>query len=125
MTSSRLTPEEAKRLSVAEQHEWFRAATSRRSLLRGGVIGAGAAIAGPALVAESAAAATTRPGAPARQASPLLLAKAHLPSGGSVAPFGKHLAFGADPTTSMAVAWQVPALVTSPFIRIGHSPHDL
>jgi hypothetical protein len=122
MTSSRLTPEEAKRLSVAEQHEWFRAATSRRSLLRGGVIGAGAAIAGPALLAGTASAATV---SPARSASPLLLAKAHLPSGGSVAPFGKHLAFGADPTTSMAVAWQVPALVTSPFIRIGHSPHDL
>ena len=117
-----MTPEEAKRLSVAEQHEWFRAATSRRSLLRGGVIGAGAAIAGPAILSGTASAATA---SPAKSASPLLLAKAHLPSGGSVAPFGKHLAFGADPTTSMAIAWQVPALVSNPFIRIGHSPHDL
>jgi Purple acid Phosphatase, N-terminal domain/Calcineurin-like phosphoesterase len=131
MTPSRMTPEEAKRLSLAEQHDWFRSATSRRSLLRGGVIGAGAAIAGPALLTGTASAATASAASPAsaanpaRQSTPLLLAKGVHPNGASVAPFGKHLAFGADPTTSMAVAWQVPALVSNPFIRIGHSPHDL
>ncbi|HWG24296.1 hypothetical protein [Actinospica sp.] len=50
MRSSKMTPELASTLSLAEQHEWFRKATSRRSLLRGGLVGAGALAAGPALV---------------------------------------------------------------------------
>lgn len=60
MTSSRMTPEEARRMSAAEQHDWFRRATSRRSLLRGGAIGAGAAIAGPAILTGTADASTKR-----------------------------------------------------------------
>jgi hypothetical protein len=117
-----MTPQEAKRLSLAEQHEWFRKATSRRSLLRGGVIGAGAAIAGPALLTQSAAAVSVRP---ARLSTPALLARPDQPGGQFVPPFGRHIAYGADPTTQMSVAWQVPALVTSPFIRIGPTPFDL
>jgi 3',5'-cyclic AMP phosphodiesterase CpdA len=117
-----MTPDQAKRMSLAEQHEWFRNATSRRSLLRGGVIGAGAAIAGPALLAQSASAATTRP---ARLSTPALLTKADQPGGQFVPPFGRHIAYGADPTTQMSVAWQVPALVTNPFIRIGRLPLEL
>ena len=57
MTSSRMTPEQAKKLTLAEQHDWFRRATSRRSLLRGGIVGAGAMIAGPALLSGTAGAA--------------------------------------------------------------------
>src|ERR1035437_556083 len=48
MSPSRMTPEQARRLTLAEQHEWYRRLTSRRTLLRGGVAGAGALVAGPA-----------------------------------------------------------------------------
>jgi Purple acid Phosphatase, N-terminal domain/Calcineurin-like phosphoesterase len=119
MTSSRMTPEQAKKLSLAEQHDWFRRATSRRSLLRGGVVGAGALIAGPALLTGTAAAAT------GRQSSPMLLTKADLPNGATVPTFGRHIAYGADPTSQMSIAWQVPAAVSNPFVRVGQSPSDL
>ena len=120
MTTSKMTPEQAARLSMAEQHEWFRAATSRRSMLRGGLVGAAAIAAGPTLLAAPALAAGTT--APAGAA---LLATAQRPAGSSVAPFGRHVAYGADPATSLSVTWQVPAVVDNPFIRIGHSPLDL
>jgi hypothetical protein len=110
-------------MSAAEQHDWLRGATSRRSLLRAGAIGAGAAIAGPALLAGTADASTKR--AAARKATPHLLTRADGPAGRAIAPFGRHIAYGADPTTQMAVAWQVPASVNNPFIRIGSSPLDL
>jgi hypothetical protein len=121
--TSRMTREQASRLSAAEQHEWFRRATSRRSLLRGGAIGAGAALAGPALLAGTADASTLR--SAARKSTPHLVTRADRPSGSSIAPFGRHIAYGADPTTQMAVAWQVAAPVSSPFIRVGPSPWDL
>jgi hypothetical protein len=114
-----MTPEQAKRLGIEEQHDWYRRATSRRSLLRGGIIGAGALAAGPALLGGTAAA------APARRSTPMLLTRASGPSGPFVPTFGRHIAYGADPTTQMAVGWQVPAPVTSPFIRVGTSPFDL
>lgn len=118
-----MTPEQASRLSLAEQHEWFRRATSRRSLLRGGAIGAGAALAGPALLTGTADASTTR--SAARKATPHLITRGQGPTGSSLAPFGRHLAYGADPTTQMSVTWQVAAPVTRPFIRVGGSPFDL
>ena len=121
MTSKRMTPDQAKRLSIAEQHDWFRRATSRRSLLRGGVISAGVLAAAPALLGGSAGAAV---GSPAKR-TPMLLASADVPNGAGVPAFGRHIAFGADPTSQMAVAWQVPALVKSPFLRVGLSPFDL
>ena len=96
---------------MAEQHEWFRRATSRRSMLRGGLVGAGAAVVGPALAGAASAAP--------------LLATVDRPTGSAVAPFGRHIAFGADPTRDIAVAWQVPAAVRNPFVRIGRSPADL
>jgi hypothetical protein len=111
-----MTPEQAARLSLAEQHEWFRKATSRRSLLRGGLVGAGGVVAGSALAGPAAAA--TAPAAS-------LLQQASRPGGSTVAPFGRHLAYGADPTTQMSVAWQVPAAVSNPFVRVGKTPHDL
>jgi Purple acid Phosphatase, N-terminal domain/Calcineurin-like phosphoesterase len=119
MTDSRMTPDEARRLSVAEQHEWFRRATSRRSLLRGGVVGAGALAAGPALLGGSASA------APRGRATPALLTNADRPNGALVPAFGRHIMFGADPTSQMSIAWQVPAAVGNPFVRIGETPFDL
>lgn len=46
--------------------------------------------------------------------------------GSLVAPFGRHLAYGADyPKTQMAVSWQVPFAVRRPCIRIGLKPWAL
>lgn len=39
-------------------------------------------------------------------------------------PFGRHLAFGADPATQMSAGWQVAAPVDKPFVRVGSSPRD-
>jgi hypothetical protein len=121
--TAEMTPELAKTLSAAEQHEWYRKATSRRSMLRGGLVGAGAVIAGPALLAGGTASAATPTASPVGSAS--LLAKAPRPNGGLVVPFGRHLAYGSDPTRSMEITWQTPALVRRPFVRIGTSPWDL
>jgi hypothetical protein len=118
-----MTPEQASRLSAAEQHEWFRRATSRRSLLRGGAIGAGAALAGPALLAGTADASTTR--SAVSKATPHLVTRADWPGGTALAPFGRHIAYGADPTSQISVGWQVAAPVKNPFIRVGPSPSDL
>src|SRR5258707_12130315 len=113
---SKMTPDVARTLSAAEQHEWFRSrTTSRRSLLRGGLVGAGA-VAGATLLPGTGSASIP---------SAALLAPASRPSGAVVAPFGRHVAFGADPTRQMAVSWLVPALVGRPFVRIGTSPWDL
>jgi hypothetical protein len=109
-------------MSAAEQHEWFRRATSRRAVLLGGAISAGAAIAGPVLLAGTAKASTLS--ATVAQ-TPLLVTSGNGPGGSAVAPFGRHITYGADPTTQMAVGWQVPAPVSNPFIRIGSSPYDL
>ena len=115
--TSKMTPDLARTLSAAEQHAWFhRKTTSRRSLLRGGLVGAGA-VAGSALLPGIAGAATPSGAA--------LLAPASRPSGTVVAPFGRHVAFGADPTSQMSVSWAVPNLVKRPFVRIGTSPWDL
>jgi Purple acid Phosphatase, N-terminal domain/Calcineurin-like phosphoesterase len=108
-------------MSLAEQHEWFRRATSRRALLRGGAIGAGAAIAGPALLAGPASAAVS-----ARQkATPALVTKGDWAPGSYLPPFGKHIAYGAEPTSQMSVAWQTAGPVSNPFIRVGTSPSGL
>ncbi|WP_046503991.1 purple acid phosphatase family protein, partial [Streptomyces odonnellii] len=45
--------------------------------------------------------------------------------GSLVAPFGRHLAFGADPRTQMTVSWQVPFRVRKPFLRVGLKPWEL
>ena len=116
-----MTPEQAAQLSLAEQHEWYRQATSRRSMLRGGLVGA-AVVAAPALSIGTASASSAAPTTPPSAA---LLQQADRPTGSSVAPFGRHIAFGANPTSQINVAWQVPALVANPFLRVGRSPWDL
>jgi hypothetical protein len=118
--TAKITPEIARTLSAAEQHEWFRGVTSRRSLLRGGLIGAGAVAAGPTLLSGVSSA------APARAlGSASLLKKADRSNGAVIAPFGRHVAYGANASNQMSVSWQLPALVDKPFIRIGRSPWDL
>ena len=87
-----MTPEQAKRLTLAEQHEWYRRLTSRRTLLRGGVAGAGALVAGPALLGGTATAASAATAIRSAPASPMLLAKSGRPAGSSVPPFGRHIA---------------------------------
>ena len=137
-----MTPEQASRLTLAEQHAWYRRFTSRRALLRSGVAGGGTLIAGPArlggpaaaglatagtTVAGTTAAGTTAAGTTARRrpASPMLLAKSSWISGSAVPPFGRHLAYGSDPASQISVAWQVPVQVSDPFIRVGTTPWDL
>lgn len=102
-------------LSMPEQHEYLRRAFSRRGLLRGGAVAAtGVALAGGSAGLAAAATPTLVPGS--------ATAAVH---GSLVAPFGRHIAYGADPRTQMRVSWQVPLPVRKPFLRIGRSPLDL
>jgi hypothetical protein len=100
-------------LSMPEQHEYLRRAFSRRGLLRGGAVAA----TGVALASGTGVAAATPTLVPGSTASTV--------HGSLVAPFGRHLAYGADPRTQMRVSWQVPLPVRKPFLRIGRSPLDL
>jgi hypothetical protein len=114
-----LEPRQARRMSLAEQHDCWKSRHSRRAVLRGGLAGASVLAAAPALLGATAAdAAVTRRGAD-------LIQRAERVDGATVAPFGRHLGFGADPGTEMSVTWQVPHLVDDPFIRIGADPAHL
>ena len=114
-----MTREIAQHLSAAEQHDWFTKQTSRRSLMRGGLVGAGAVVAGAALLdSGSAEAATSNVGSAA------LLAAAPTIPGGLVVPFGRHVAFGADPSREIVITWQVGSPVKKPFVRLGTKPWD-
>ena len=101
--------DQARRLRLSEQHEWFR----RR---------AGVASHSTGVASRDAGVASRDAGV---RATPMLLTTAEAPAGRLVRPVGRHLAFGADPTSQVSVAWQVPAPVRSPFLRIGESPSDL
>ena len=126
MANTNLTPDELARMSIAEQYEWFKNATSRRGLIRGGLVGATAIAAGGTVLAGAgSASAATASSSSTSSSSASLLASAERSAGSFVAPFARHVAFGPDPRTTFAVAWQVPALVSNPFVRIGHSPLDL
>ncbi|MGW0990515.1 hypothetical protein ACWD46_30770 [Streptomyces sp. NPDC002486] len=85
----------AERMSMAEQHECLRAGFSRRTMIRGGAATLGA-VAGGAFV----------PGATARAAVPTARTApaAEAVDGALAAPFGRHLAYGADPRTEMTVS---------------------
>ncbi|WP_456243057.1 fibronectin type III domain-containing protein [Streptomyces blattellae] len=54
---------------------------------------------------------------------PSAIATSKVP-GSVVTPFGRHLAFGADPKTQMRISWQVPAAVRKPYVRIGTRPEE-
>ncbi|WP_322752811.1 metallophosphoesterase family protein [Frankia sp. Cas3] len=106
----------AERMSMAEQHEWLMSQRpSRRSVFRAGALGAGALLAGPSLLGSAASAGT----------GPTLATTNSTADGASVAPFARHLAFGADPRRQIRIGWQVPTPVRRPFIRIGTDPSDL
>jgi 3',5'-cyclic AMP phosphodiesterase CpdA len=111
-------------MSVAEQHEWFQQRRSRRSVLKGGLAGAGSLVAGSALLASPAGAAVTatrhRP-----KASPTLISSNFATNGSGVVPFGRHISYGADPTSQMNIAWQLSGPVANPYVRIGTSPFGL
>jgi len=86
----------AARLSIAEQHALL---LSRRTLLTGA-----AAAAATMAVGSGPAAAFWR--------------QADTPPGRMVVPFGRHLAWGANPRTTVSVGWQVPHRVRRPFLRV-------
>ncbi|WP_406254492.1 purple acid phosphatase family protein [Streptomyces chartreusis] len=110
-----IPPQLARRMSMAEQHEYLRAKlTRRRTLVTAGAV-AGGLLTGCSGSEPGSGTAGTRP-------SPSVSAKV---PGSAVTPFGRHLAFGADPKSQMRISWQVPAAVKKPFIRIGLRPEDL
>ncbi|MFI9205437.1 purple acid phosphatase family protein [Streptomyces sp. NPDC053048] len=118
----------ASRMTMAEQHEYLRALltrrASRRGTLRAGAAAAGAVAGTGTLGGGTAAYARGRtkgPGTPDLVTSP---ATARV-DGSLVAPFGRHLALGADPRTQMRVSWQVPFAVRRPFVRVGLKPWEL
>ncbi|MFJ5030989.1 purple acid phosphatase family protein [Streptomyces sp. NPDC088560] len=114
----------AERMSMAEQHEYLRARFSRRNLIRGGAVTLGAVTGGAYVTGATAQAAVPTLGVPPTQWGSTAPATEHV-DGALVAPFGRHLAYGADPRTEMTVSWQVPVAVKKPFIRIGARPWDL
>ncbi|WP_202234355.1 purple acid phosphatase family protein [Actinacidiphila reveromycinica] len=106
----------AGKLSMAEQHEYLRSRLSRRRLVLGGAVAAGTVAASGLLGQSASAAAPTLVGRPAT---------GHGVDGALVAPFGRHLQYGADPRTQFTVSWQVPLAVTRPFVRYGLKPWAL
>lgn len=104
---------------MPEQHAYLRERFSRRRVLRASAAGAGA-LAGTALLG-GAGCGTDSPARPSPSSSPHRSPVA----GAAVPPFGRHLAFGADPRTQMRISWQVPLAVRKPFVRVGLRPWDL
>ncbi|CAL9568725.1 purple acid phosphatase family protein [Streptomyces sp. enrichment culture] len=106
-----------RRMSMAEQHEYLRTRlTRRRTLVSAGAV-AGALVAGCAGPEGSGRTAATPAARPARATA--------VAPGAALAPFGRHLSFGADPRTGMRISWQVPAAVRRPYVRIGARPDAL
>ncbi|MFI7342039.1 purple acid phosphatase family protein [Streptomyces sp. NPDC050085] len=108
-----IPPRLARRMSMPEQHEYLRTRFSRRRALSG----AAASVGGAALLGGSASPVHAAPGRIRRPAVTV--------NGSLVAPFGRHLAFGADPKTQMRISWQVPFAVNSPYVRVGLKPWEL
>jgi hypothetical protein len=119
-----MTRELARKLSLAEQHEWFRQQQSRRTVLKGGLAGAGAVVAVPTLLNGQAGASALPSSTPTLPAFTTAFTSTPV-NGQSIVPFGRHISFGGDPTSSMNVAWQVPSPVSNPFIRVGTNPADV
>jgi len=109
-----IPPRLARRMSMAEQHEYLRTKLMRRrTLVTAGAVAAGGLLTGCG-GSGSAAQGTVTP-----------LPSAARVHGSVVSPFGRHLAFGADPKTQMRVSWQVPLAVGKPYVRIGVKPDEL
>ncbi|MFI9154809.1 purple acid phosphatase family protein [Streptomyces sp. NPDC053367] len=100
----------ARRMTMAEQHEYLRGRpTRRRTLVTAGAV-AGGLLTGCAGTRER----------PVRAVAATAVAP-----GAAVVPFGRHLALGADPRTQMRISWQVPVAVRAPYVRIGARPDAL
>ncbi|WP_406495680.1 metallophosphoesterase family protein [Streptomyces sp. NBC_01604] len=112
-----IPPRLARRMSMAEQHEYLRTKLSRRRTL----VTAGA-VAGGLLTGCSGGGSPNATASASASATASSLGKVH---GSVVAPFGRHLAFGADPKTQMRISWQVPLAVRKPYVRIGTRPEEL
>lgn len=102
----------SRRLSLAEQHEQYSTRLSRRHLLRAGAAGGAALAVGGGLLPGNA------------QAAQDPFPSTDKVAGSALRPFGRHIAFGADPSRQVVVSWQVPAAVTAPFVRVGLLPGD-
>ncbi|MEV8019322.1 metallophosphoesterase family protein [Streptomyces sp. NPDC086554] len=112
----------ASEMSMPEQHEYLRKKFSRRKVLASSFATAGT-VGGIGLLAGSSGSAY---GEGTSASRPLVAASAPVKVDGKlVAPFGRHLAFGADPKTQMRVSWQVPFAVKSPYLRVGLKPWEL
>ncbi|MEU1144864.1 purple acid phosphatase family protein [Streptomyces sp. NPDC005863] len=112
----------AARMSMPEQHAYLRGRLSRRRVLAGSFAAAGA-VGGAGLLAGSSG---TARGAGSSAASSSTAPRAAVRVDGRlVAPFGRHLAFGADPRTQMRISWQAPLAVRSPYVRVGTHPGEL
>ncbi|WP_405583654.1 purple acid phosphatase family protein [Streptomyces sp. NBC_01190] len=105
-------------MSMAEQHEYLRSKVTRRRMVLGGIATAGT-VAASGLLSGVAQAQTPAPALLTRPAT------GHHVDGALVAPFGRHLQFGADPKTQFTISWQVPLAVRKPFVRIGLQPWSL
>lgn len=117
-------------MTMPEQHEYLRAQHSgrftRRGMLRAGAATAGVVAGTGLLGGPGLGSASARPLASAPLSPTLLSSPATSKVDGSlVAPFGRHLAFGADPQRQMRISWQVPFAVKRPYVRIGVKPWDL
>ncbi|MFE3265278.1 purple acid phosphatase family protein [Streptomyces sp. NPDC059215] len=106
----------ARRMSMAEQHEYLRTKLTRRRALT-----AAGAFAGGGLLAGCA----SGPKSPAHTSVPRAASATGQAHGSAVTPFGRHLAFGADPKTQMRISWQVPLAVRKPYVRVGLTPWGL
>ncbi|MGW5179564.1 purple acid phosphatase family protein [Streptomyces sp. NPDC004082] len=106
----------ARGMSMAEQHEYLRTRLTRRRAL----VSAGA-FAGAGLLAGCTPGTASRSQPAGGAPSP---ATSRFP-GSALAPFGRHLAFGADPMTQMRISWQVPSAVRRPYVRVGLTPWSL
>ncbi|MCX3291605.1 metallophosphoesterase family protein [Streptomyces sp. NEAU-H22] len=115
-----IPPELAGRMSMAEQHEYLRTRLSRRrTLVTAGAVASGllTGCSGSSSGSRSGRAGATATGSPSPSTSRA--------PGSLVTPFGRHLAFGADPRTQMRISWQVPLAVRKPYVRVGLRPDDL
>ena len=109
-----IPPQLARRMSMAEQHEYLRTKLMRRrTLVTAGAVAAGGLLTGCG--GNGSASQDTTTSSPS-------VSTVH---GSVVSPFGRHLAFGADPKTQMRVSWQVPLAVKKPYVRVGTRPDDL
>ncbi|MEU8958177.1 metallophosphoesterase family protein [Streptomyces sp. NPDC048518] len=112
----------AVRMSMPEQHAYLRGKLSRRRVLAGSFAAVGA-VGGMGLLAGSSGTASgAGSGAGSSSTAPRTAVRV---DGRLVAPFGRHLAFGADPRTQMRISWQVPLAVRSPYVRVGAHPREL